>query len=72
MQVRLLVSFASPETAWAAGDLFDCDEATAGRMIAAGFAVPTSAGPAPVVVESAMAEGAAERAMKPRAVRRKS
>lgn len=70
MQIRLLVSLASPDQAWAAGDLYDCDEATARRFFAAGYAVPVAAGPAPIVLESAMLGGGPEQAVKPRARRK--
>lgn len=70
MQIRLLTSFAGPDQAWAAGELFECDEATAARMFAAGFAVPVSAGPAPVVVETEMAGIGPEQAVKPRGRRK--
>jgi len=63
MQIRLLTSLAGPDGAWAAGDLFTCDEATAGRMIAAGYAVPAFIGAASVVVETADAPPFAERAI---------
>lgn len=70
MQIRLLTSIAGPAQAWAAGDLYECDEATARRMFAAGYAVPLDAGPAAIVVESATQGGGVERAIKPRARRR--
>lgn len=66
MQVRLLVSFANGDRAWAAGDLFDCDENAAGRLIAAGYAVPVMVGPLPVVVESEAYSTGPEQAVRPR------
>lgn len=70
MVVRLLTSMAGPSGAWAAGDLFPCDEATALRLIAAGYAVPVSAGPAPVVVETEARGTGPEAAIRPRGRRK--
>ncbi len=38
MKVRLLVGFAGPEILWEAGQVVEVDDATAERMLAAGFA----------------------------------
>lgn len=70
MVIRLLTSLAGPDVARAAGDLFECDEATARRMFAAGYAVPVEAGPAPVIVDTAERIGGVERAVKPRGRKR--
>lgn len=71
MVVRLLTSMAGPAGAWATGDLYECDEATARRMVEAGYAVPASLGGTPVIVETAQASGGPERAVSARG-RRKS
>jgi hypothetical protein len=70
MFVRLLTSMAGPSGAWTVGDLYECDEPTARRLVAAGYAVPTDVGPVPVVVETAMAEGGPEQAVRPRGRRK--
>lgn len=70
MQVRLLVGMAGPDHAWSAGDLYECDEASARRLVAAGYAVPTSAGPVPVVLETEMLGPGPEQAIKPRGRRK--
>lgn len=62
MRVRLLTSLVSPLGSWAEGDVYECDDATAGRMIAAGAAVPFAVGG----VELALGEPGPERAVKPR------
>ena len=66
MVIRLLTSLAGPEGAWAAGDLYPCDEATALRLIRAGYGVPADHAGMPVVVETAEALPAPERAVKGR------
>ncbi len=71
MVVRLLTSLAGPDGAWAAGDLFECDEATARRLVAAGYGVPAEIAGVPVVVEAAQSSGGSERAVTARP-RRKS
>lgn len=63
--VRLLVAMAGPDHAWSVGDLYECDDATAARFVAAGRGeMLRPAAPAPV--ETAMRDGAPERAVKPR------
>lgn len=69
MVIRLLTSVSGPDGAWAAGDLYPCDEGTALRMIQAGYATPAEIAGLPVVVESAEV-AAPERAMRPRGKRR--
>lgn len=61
MTIRLLTSLAGPRGAWTTGDVYECDEAEAGRLIAAGFAEPIA--PA---YETAVAAPPPERAVKPR------
>lgn len=60
MKIRLLTSLAGPDGAWAMGDLYECDEATAARMLAAGMAERISAIP---VIETAMTDGGPEKAV---------
>jgi hypothetical protein len=43
MVVRLLTGLSGPDVSHAAGDLYTCDEATAARLVAAGFAEATDA-----------------------------
>lgn len=69
MVVRVIVPMSGPSRAWAAGDLYECDDAAAARLVAAGIAVPVApAGidPVPVAPEAAVAEPP-ERAVRPRA-----
>jgi hypothetical protein len=40
MRVRVLVSMSGPGGSWRSGDPYDCSEAEAGRLIAAGTAEP--------------------------------
>jgi hypothetical protein len=65
--VRMLTGMAGPFGTWTTGDPYTCDEAEAGRLIAAGYAEPWPEDPVPTREETAMAPGAPERAMKPRA-----
>jgi hypothetical protein len=68
--VRLRVGLSGAAGAWAAGELYETDEGTAGRLVAAGCAdyvvedVPT---PAP---ETTMRTGGPERAVQPRGRKR--
>jgi hypothetical protein len=39
MKVQLTTSLANENTSWRAGDLYECSEAEAKRLIAAGFAI---------------------------------
>ena len=66
MRVRLLTGLVSPFGAWAEGDVYECDDATADRMIRAGQAVPVSVGG----VELALGSGGPERAVKAKGRRR--
>lgn len=66
MRVRLLTSIASPAGAWAAGDLYDTDDATALRMIIAEQAVPFEVGG----IELAVGESGIEQAVKPKGRKR--
>jgi hypothetical protein len=66
MVVRLVTALAGPSGSWAVGDLYSCDEPTARRLIAAGYAVPLTAGAAPVVIDAAIRNGGPEHAMQPR------
>lgn len=65
MRVKLLVGLAGSTFAYAGGDMYECDDATAARFVAAGIAVYEPAPPA-TVVEAAATPGAPERAVKPR------
>lgn len=64
MVIRLLTSLSGPAGSWAAGELYPCDDATAARMIAAGYGVPAEVAGLPLVVESAEAVPAPERAIR--------
>ena len=44
MQVQLLQSLAGAERSWQVGEMYECDEAEAGRLIEAGIAAPPSSG----------------------------
>lgn len=70
MFVRLMTSLAGVDGAWSAGELYECDEATARRLIAAGYAVPTQHAGLPVVIETAEASGGPERAVLPKGRRK--
>lgn len=70
MVIRLLTSLAGPLGAWAAGDLYECDESTARRMVGAGYAVPADLAGVPVVVETTEAPSAPERALSARGRRK--
>lgn len=63
MVIRLLVAMSGRDQAWTTGDLYECDDAAAARMVAAGLAEYLAPPRAP---ETAMASGAVERAVKPR------
>lgn len=60
MQIRLLTSLVGMHGQWAPGDLYDCDEGTAARLIKAGAAVPIEIGG----VELAVTYGPPETAVK--------
>lgn len=62
--VRILVPMAGVQS-WATGDLYECDEASAARLVAAGRAEWLAPEPSSVG-ETAMRGGAPERAVKPR------
>lgn len=62
MRVRLLTGLVSPDGQWFEGDVYETDEPTARRMIAAGQAVPFAVGG----VELALGSGGPERAIKPK------
>lgn len=66
MRVRLLTSLVSPLGSWGEGDVYDCDDATAARMIAGGAALPVAVGG----VELAVGSEGPERAIKPKGRRR--
>jgi len=66
MTLRLLTCLVSPEGTWDEGDVYECDDATATRMIAAGQAVPMSVGG----VELALGSAGPERSVKPKGRRR--
>lgn len=51
------------DQAWSVGDRYECDEAAAQRLVAAGMAEYLDV---PAEIETAMAAGAPERAMRPR------
>lgn len=57
MKIKLLISLASAETAYGAGDEHDWDDVDAVRLIEAGFAVPVS----DIKIERAVATPVAER-----------
>lgn len=65
MVIRLLVPMAGTAQAWAAGDLYECDESAARRLIAAGRGVPVTAGPASIEMDEIGER--VETAMRPRA-----
>jgi hypothetical protein len=65
MNVRLLTSIVGPSGSWNEGDVYSCDEGTATRLIAKGYAVPLDISG----IELAVA-GAPERAMKPKGRKR--
>lgn len=64
MVIRLLTALSGPDGSWAAGDLYPCDDATALRMIAAGYGVPAEIAGLPLVVETAEALPAPEQAVR--------
>lgn len=64
MVVRLLVPIAGVGFSLGPGDPYECDDASAARLVAAGIAAPVD--PPPADVETAMAPGARERAMRSR------
>ena len=66
--LRLLVAMSGCAQAWATGDLYECDEVAAARLVAAGYGVRVDPplAPAASAVETAMAAGAPERAVRPR------
>lgn len=66
MTIRLLTALVGLTQTWEPGDLYHCDEGTAARFIAKGYAVPVMVGG----VELAMTPDAPERAMRPRGRRR--
>lgn len=66
MTIRLLTALVGVSQTWEPGDLFDCDDGTAARMIAKGYAVPLTIGG----IELAVTPGAPERAVRPRGRRR--
>lgn len=64
MVVRLLVPIAGLGFSLGPGDPYECDDASAARLVAAGMAVPVE--PPAAEGEVAMAPGARERAMRAR------
>lgn len=75
MLVRLLVGLSGSAGAWSAGELYETDEGTAGRFVAAGIAEPVVETLAPSVEpspETAMLNGGPERAVRPRGRPRKT
>lgn len=66
VSLRVLVAMSGRDRAWSVGDRYECDETAAQRLVAAGMAEYVDVPAAPDVVETAMAAGAPERAMRPR------
>jgi len=64
MRVLMQISMAGRDFAVTTGEVYECDEATARRLIAAGYASPLPV--SPPVPETTMRAPAPERAMKPR------
>ena len=71
-QVRMRVGLAGINFAHCAGEVYECDEASAARLIAVGFAEPlVTPEPTPppqheAVIETAMRAAPPEKAVKPR------
>lgn len=67
-RVRVLVAMAGSDHSWSVGDLYECDDVSAARLVAAGRVEYLDAQPAAPVapVETAMRSGAPDRAMRPR------
>lgn len=66
MRVRLLTALVSPDGQWLEGDVYETDEPTAQRMIAAGQAIPCAVGG----IELALGADGPERAVKAKGRRR--
>jgi hypothetical protein len=63
--VRVLVPMSGAQQSWATGSLYECDDASAARLVAAGRAEWIDP-PAVPVIETAMQDGGPERAVRPR------
>lgn len=70
-RVRLLVAMSGRDKSWSVGDLYECDEVAAARLVSVGRAarVEPPVSP-PVVIETMMVEPP-ERAVRPRGRPRK-
>jgi hypothetical protein len=56
MKVKLKTSLSGPDISLASGDIHECDEAEAGRLIEAGYAVPYDEKAAEKAVKTGPAE----------------
>ncbi|MEG3144223.1 hypothetical protein U1839_06110 [Sphingomonas sp. RT2P30] len=56
MRVRMLTSMAGPDISMSVGDIYECDQAEAIRLIEAGFAAPEADAPKERAVKKGPAE----------------